>query len=265
MAKNLTSCAQTIKLAVNDLDHTIAVVANAVNVSSGQVSLPDWAVASGVELGTHAGIEYELVLALNSEAQRYELQDQGTLKIGAELKGIASRGVDFCSKVFNYDVNLMAGAGVAPTLEFKPGQGAAELGSNLRGVIDLTPVIELVQGFPNMNPRALADAATATLESLDTDQPIGALLQVQPLPLKIAFKRIAGVRANVNGGSDKLLKGGVKLSAVWSDYGDSVDLSDMTVADFAGRVLQGAEGLAETVNTVVTTTEDAFQELDAMF
>ena len=60
-------------------------------------------------------------------------------------------------------------------------------------------------------------------------------------------------------------KSGRGVSAVWSDYGDSVDLSDMTVADFAGRVLQGAEGLAETVNTVVTTTEEAFQELDAMF
>jgi hypothetical protein len=257
--------ARTIKLAVNDIDQTIAVAISAVNESSGQVSLPDWAEAAGVELGTRTGIEYELVFALGSETQRYELQDQGTLRIGAGLKGIASGGKDFCSKVFNYDVNVMAGAGVAPTLEFKPGEGAADLGSNLRGAIDLTPVIEAVQGFPNIDPRALADAVASTLESLDTDQLIGALSQVRPLPLKIAFNRIAGVRANVNGGSDKLLKGGVKLSAVWSDYGDPVDLSDMTVADFADRVLNGAAGLADTADSIVAITGEAYQELDAMF
>ena len=257
--------ARAIKLAVNDIDHTLTVVINAVNERSGQISLPDWAKAAGVELGTHTGIEYELVFALSNETQRYELKDQGTLKIGAELKGIASRGVDFCSKVFNYVVNVMAGAGVAPTLEFKPGQGAAELGSNLRGAIDLTPVIGIVQGFPNINPSALADAVASTLESLDTDQLISALSQIQPLPLTIEFNRIAGVRANVNGGSDKILKGGVKLSAVWSDYGDPVDLSDMSVADFADRVLNGAEGLADTADSVVTITGEAYQELDAMF
>jgi hypothetical protein len=259
------SSARTIRLTVNDIDHTIAVAINAVNERSGQTSLPDWADALGVELGTHTGIEYELVFALSSETQRYELKDQGTLKIGAELKGIATGGKDFCSKVFNYDVNVMAGAGVAPTLEFKPGQGAAELGANLRGAIDLTPVIELVQGFPNINPSALADAVTSTLESLDTDQLLGALSQVKPLPLTIEFNRIAGVKANVNGGSDKILKGGLKLSAVWSDYGDPVDLSDMTIADFADRVLNGGEGLADTADSIVTITGGAYQELDAMF
>ena len=259
------SSARTIRLTVNDIDHTIAVAINAANERSGQASLPDWADAMGVELGTHTGIEYELVFALSSETQRYELKDQGTLKIGAELKGIATGGKDFCSKVFNYDVNVMAGAGVAPTLEFKPGQGAAELGSNLRGAIDLTPVIGLVQGFPNINPRALADAVTSTLESLDTDQLLGALSQVKPLPLTIEFNRIAGVRANVNGGSDKILKGGLKLSAVWSDYGDPVDLSDMTIADFADRVLNGGEGLVDTADSIVTITGEAYQELDAMF
>lgn len=257
--------ARAIKIAVNDIDHTIAVAINAVNESSGQVSLPDWAQAAGVELGTNTGIEYKLVFALSSETQRYELKDQGTLKIGAGLKGIATGGKDFCSKVFNYDVNIMAGAGVAPTLEIKPGQGAAQLGSNLRGAIDLTPVIGLVQGFPNINPRALADAVISTMESLDTEQLIGALSQVKPLPLTIEFNRIAGVRANVNGGSDKLLKGGVKLSAVWSDYGDPVDLSDMTVADFADRVLNGAEGLADVADSTATITEKAYEELDALF
>jgi len=141
----------------------------------------------------------------------------------------------------------------------------AELGSNLRGAIDLTPVIGVVQGFPNINPRALADAVASTLESLDTEQLLGALSQIQPLPLTIEFNRIAGVRANVNGGSDKILKGGVKLSAVWSDYGDPVDLSDMTVADFADRVLNGAEGLADTADSIATITEEAYQALDAMF
>lgn len=259
------SSARAIKLAINDIDHTIALAINAVNESSVQASLPEWAKDMGVELGTHTGIEYELVFALNNETQRYELKDQGTLKIGAELKGLAAGGKDFCSKVFNYDVNVMAGAGVTPTLEFKPGEGAAALGSELRGAIDLTPVIGLLQGFPNINPRALADAVASTLESLDTDQLIGALSQIQPLPLTIAFNRIAGVRANVNGGSDKILKGGVKLSAVWSDYGDPVDLSDMTVADFADRVLNGGEGLADTADSIVTITEEAYQELDAMF
>lgn len=257
--------ARAIKLAVNDIDHTIAVAINTVIESSGQVSLPNWANAMGVELGTHTGIEYELVFALNGETQRYELKDQGTLKIGDELKGIASGGKDFCSSVFNYDVNVMAGVGVAPTLEFKPGEGAADLGSNLQGVIDLRPVIEVVQDFPNINPRALADAAATAMDSLHTDQLIGALSQVRPMPLKITFNRIAGVRAKVNGGSDKLLKGGLKLSAVWSDYGDTVDLSDMTVADFADRVLNGAEGLADTADTVVTITGEAYQDLDAMF
>jgi len=263
-AAGVTS-ARTIKLAVNDIDHTIAVAINAVNESSVSASLPGWAKDVGVELGKHTGIEYELVFALNNETQRYELKDQGTLKIGAGLKGIAAGGKDFCSKVFNYDVNVMAGAGAAPTIEFKPGQGAAELGSNLGGAIDLTPVIGVVQGFPNINPRALADAVASILESLDTDQLIGALSQIKPLPLTIEFKRIAGVRANVNGGSDKILKGGVKLSAVWSDYGDPVDLSDMTIADFADRVLNGAEGLADTADSIITITGEAYQELDAMF
>ena len=43
------------------------------------------------------------------------------------------------------------------------------------------------------------------------------------------------------------------------------DGHDMTVADFADRVLQGADGLADTADAVVTTTEEAFQALDAMF
>ena len=105
----------------------------------------------------------------------------------------------------------------------------------------------------------------STLESLDTEELRGALSQIQPLPLTIEFNRIAGVRANVNGGSDKILKGGLKLSAVWSDYGDPVDLSDMTIADFADRVLTGGEGLADAADSIVTITEEAYQELDAMF
>jgi len=118
---------------------------------------------------------------------------------------------------------------------------------------------------PALASRALADAVASTLESLDTDQLLGALSQLKPLPFTIEFNRIAGVRANVNGGSDKLLKGGVKLSAVWSDYGDPVDLSDMTIADFADRILNGGEGLADTADSIVTITGEAYQELDAMF
>jgi hypothetical protein len=122
-----------------------------------------------------------------------------------------------------------------------------------------------VQEFPNIAPRALAEAVTSTVETLDADRLIGAIEQIHPLPLKIAFSRVAGVRANINGGSDKILKGGVKLSAIWSDSGDTVDLSDMTVADFTDRVLDGGEGLVDIAESAVTLIQEAYGELDAVF
>ncbi len=258
------SMTRTLGIKTNEIDKTIAIVINSVTDGSAQANLPASVIASGVEIQMGRSIEYELVLAFNDQTQRYELEDQGTLKFGAGLKGAASRGSQFCSSVFNYDVNVMAGVAVAPTLAFKPGQEMAEFGSNLEGVIDLAPVIEAVQGFPAIDPRALVEAAAATMESLDADQLLAAIAQVN-LPLTIEFNRIAGVRANVSGGSDKVLKGGVKLSAVWSDYGDTLDLSDMTVGDLANRVQNGGQGLVDTVETVVTLTQEAFQQVDAMF
>lgn len=255
---------RTLRIKTNDIDKTIAVVINSVTDGSAQASLPGLVIGSGVEIQMGRGVEYELVLAFNDQTQRYELKDQGTLKLGASLKGAASHGGQFCSSVFNYDVNVMAGIAVTPTLAFKPGQEMAEFGSNLEGVIDLAPLFEAVQGFPAIDPRVLVEAATSTMESFDTDQLTAAIAQVN-LPLTIAFNRISGVRASVNGGSDKVLKGGVKLSAVWSDYGESVDLSDMTVGDFANRVLDGGEGLVDSVETVVTLAQEAFQEVDAIF
>jgi len=258
------SKARTLRIKVNELDKTVAVVINSATDGSAQAKLPVSAIVPGVEINVGTGIEYELVFALNNATQRYELEDEGTLKIGAGLEGVASGGNQFCSSVFNYDVNVMAGVAVAPMLKFKPGQEMAAFGSNLKGAIDLTPLIEAVQGFPAIDPRSLVEAVTSTLESLDTDQLIAAIAQIN-LPVTIDFKRIAGVRANVNGGSDKVLKGGVKLSAVWSDYGVPVDLTDMTVGDFANRVMDGGEGLVESADAVVTLTQEAIQGVDAMF
>ena len=42
--------------------------------------------------------------------------------------------------------------------------------------------------------------------SPDADQLTGAIKQVYPLPLKLALSRVASIRANVNGASDKTLK-----------------------------------------------------------
>jgi len=259
-----SSKTRTLRIKINEPDKTVAVVINAATDSSAQAKLPGSAIVPGVEINVGTGIEYELVFAFNDQTQRFELEDEGTLKFGAGLKGIAAGGNQFCSSVFSYNVNVMAGVAVTPTLEFKPGQQMAEFGSNLKGAIDLTPLIEAVQGFPAIDPPSLVEAVTSTLESLDTDQLIEAIAQIN-LPVTITFNRIAGVRVNVNGGSDKVLKGGVKLSAVWSDYGDPVDLSDMTVGDFANRVLDGGEGLVDTADTVVTLTQEAFQQVDAMF
>lgn len=249
---------KTLKVIVNDVESKITLALGAASDHSAKADLPA-PVVNGVELTWGTAFAYETTIDLQGTHAQ-----QTALKIGAALNGAASRGRHLCAGVFNYDVNVMAGIGVAPVLALVPGQQMAAFGSDLEGVIDVSPVIAVLQGFPAIDPRALAEAVTSTLESFDTDQFFGAIGQLT-LPLKIEFNRVAGLRANVNGGSDKVLKGGLKLSAIWSDSGYTLDLSEMTVADYLERIVQGSEGLGEVKDRLITLTQDAYREVDAVF
>lgn len=256
---------RALKVSVNELEDSLSIGFSAQRDSAVHANLPGSVKTAGVELKSGAGVEYELVFVRNKDTQRYEVKDLGNLKVLVGLAGIASKGYQLCTSPFSFDVKALAGAAVTPTLEIKLGHQASELASRLQGVVDLSALINTVLAFPNIDGHALFEATTATMNSLDVDQLLDAIGQVQPLPLKISFNRSAGIRAGVKGGSDKVLKGGVKLSAVWTDFGTPIDLSDLTVADFVSRIIEGGEGLVDSSASLVDIILKAQQEMDAAF
>ncbi len=259
------NAARAFKIANNSLDNTVTVEFSFIRDLSANFDVPTSVQESNVAFKRSTGINYKLVFALNDASQRYELQDQGTLKINAGLDLTQSGGVGFCSSPITFGVDVMAGVAVLPELEFKPGEQVMAFAGNLQGVINLTPVVDIVQGFPQINPHDLVNAVGSTVASFDNDTLIAALAQVRPLPLKISFLRTTGLQAKISGGSDKILKGGVSLSAIWTDNGNPVDLTGMTVADFVASAVDGSVDLAAFIERLTVITADAYQELDAAF
>lgn len=191
-------------------------------------------------------IEYTLVLVRNSN--RYKLEDKGTFKIEADLSGTLSRGLDI--------LNRKVGAGIKPILEFQPGDGFTEFGENATGVIDLMPIIGIINNLNDLEPggRELIDAVASTVQSFQIDELVNAISQ-QTLPLKIKFYRIAGIKSEIS--ATKFLKG--ETSAAWNEYGDTLDLTNMTVADYVNSIFSG-DGLTAKIDSLVTVIQNAHQE-----
>jgi hypothetical protein len=131
----------------------------------------------------------------------------------------------------------------------------AEFGANATGVIDLTPIIGIID---NLGGGHLIDAVTATVQSFQIDQLINAISK-QTLPIKIKFYRIAGVKSEVNAG--KYLKCGI--SAVWNEYGKPLDLTQWTVADYVNTIFSG-DGLTAHVDDMVNVIQNAHHDSAAI-
>lgn len=255
--------ARVFKLTRNKFDKTLSISFNASRDNSANVSIPKLTYA-GVEFGMGANIEYEMKFSTDNERAIPELVGLGTVKVATALNGAGTAGSQFCSGPFSYNVNGVAGASISPTLEIDLSESAADMAANLQGVINVTPLVEELKAFPAINGRDIYNAVLATLQTFDVNRLTNAIA-AQSLPLTIEFNRIAGIRGKVGGGQDGVIKGELSLTAIWTDAGESVDLSEMTVGDFFSSIVEGREGVIDAAGSLANIIVNEQQEIDAAF
>jgi hypothetical protein len=197
-------------------------------------------------------IEYDLVFKKDPQTQAYALNGKGTFTLDADLKGSISKGGDA--------LNRSVDVGITPTLKFTPGQELTQFGENATDVIDLSPIIGVVGNLKNSTADDLIQAVTATVQSFQIDNLVTAISEMT-LPLKIKVYGGGGIDSEITAGNDEVLKGTLKLSAGWQDYGNTIDLSSMTIGDFANNVLSN-NGITTNLDKLVTALKSAYSQLN---
>lgn len=238
---------RSFSLKFNPFDKTISVSIK----FSGETTLDASAktkISDQIEIKEDKEIEYELGFVWDPQAQQYALKDKGKFTIDVDLSGAVVKGGD--------SLNRKSGAGIKPILEFSPGQELTEFGANATGIIDLTPILGIINNLDTIDTDTLRQAVDSTVQSFQLDQLITAISK-QTLPLKIKFYRIAGLKTELSGGQE--FKGTFTLSADWNNYGQTLDLSDMTVADYVNKAFDH-DGLTANLDKLVTAIESAYQD-----
>lgn len=198
-------------------------------------------------------IKYDLTFALDPATHKYGLADNGMITLDADLKGTIAKGSD--------PLNRTIGAGVTPTLKFHPGAELTQFGANATGVINLSPVISVINNLLGSNATDLKNAVESTIQSFNMDNLIAAISK-EKLPLTIDVYRTAGISSKLTAGNDEILTGELQLSADWNDYGVPIDLSSMTVGDFANAVFSNDGLVANVENNLITALKNAYTDLN---
>jgi len=242
---------RNFKLSYNAQDNTLSVAILFSAEAAVEAIVPGILVDQTLALKRDNGIGYELVFGFNNQTQIFELQDSGTFTLYADLSGSLSGNLDIFHKV--------AGAGIKPIIEFKPTDEMAEFGANATGIIDITPIIDVVSTFPIVDPQTLGVAVTSTVESFMVDELIAAIA-AQTLPLKVKLYRTAGFESNIGAGNSSVMTGELNTAAGWTDYADTLDYSSMTIIDFADAIF-GGEGLLANLQNLISVIQDAYQDV----
>lgn len=238
---------RSISLKLNPIDKTISV---AIKFSGEQTLDADakTKISDKIEIKEAKEIEYELGVVWDPQTQQFVLKDNGKFTIDVDLSGAVVKGND--------NLNRKSGAGIKPVLEFSPGQELTEFGANATGIIDLSPILGIINDLGSINADALIQAVDSTVQSFQLDQLITAISE-QTLPLKIKFYRISGIKAELSSGQE--FKGTFTLSADWNNYGQPVDLSAMSVGDYVNKAFDH-DGLTVNLDNLVTAIENAYQD-----
>ena len=240
---------RSIGFKLNHSDNTITVVIKFAGEHTLDAKLVTLASDKG-EIKDTNEIEYDLSFVQDPNTHLYGLKDKGKFTIDADLSGAIIKGGD--------KFNRKSGAGISPVLEFSPGQELTQFGANATGVIDLSPILGIIDnlGSGTVTPADLKQAVDSTVQSFNLDQLIAAISE-QTLPLTIKYYRISGLSSEL--GTNKEVTGSLKLSADWNDYGTPVDLTQMTVGDFADKIFN-KDGLSTQIDKLVAAVQSAYQD-----